>query len=126
MAAWARDMTIGRCIVDEPHDDVRLSLSMARDHAAREKAAACAGKRGPRSGSNFNIDDFMKVIAASSLSISQLAQSQVIRGHRQAANGQLLAAISSSSTSAAPASRWRDLTYNNIVELSYQTRHFFN
>ena len=118
MAAWARDVTMGRCTVDEPHGDVRLSLSMARDRAAREKSAARAGKRGPGSGSDFNVDDFMKVIAASSLSISQLAQSQVIGGHRQPVDGQLLAAVGSSSTSAAPASGWRDLTYNNLVELS--------
>ncbi|KAK7177305.1 hypothetical protein PSPO01_16648 [Paraphaeosphaeria sporulosa] len=126
VAAWARDITKGRCTVEEPHDDIRLSLSLPRERSAKEKASQKSSKKGV--GSELNVDDFMKVIAASSLSIIQLAQSQILGQQRR---GETPAGTSGSSLGpsgrpSGPSSGWQELTYATIVELSYHTRHFFD
>jgi hypothetical protein len=61
----------------------------------------------------------MSAIAANVLSVSQLAQTQLL--------GRQPLPTEPTVSSAGPAALvWRDLTYTNIWELSYHTRHFFD
>ncbi|KAF9728394.1 hypothetical protein PMIN01_13527 [Paraphaeosphaeria minitans] len=120
VAMWARNVTLGKCSVNEPDDIIRVALRTSRELAAKEKAKEKAQQS---STPAFTADSFMSAIAASALSVSQLAHSQLLA--RQAPVPAAPAA-SSASTPSVPVSGWRDLTYENNIELSYHTRYFFD
>lgn len=117
---WARNVTLGRCSVDELDDIVRVALRTSRELAAKEKAKEKQQSSAPA----FNTDSFMSAIAASALSVSQLAQSQLLA--QQAPAPAPAPTEPTAAEKAWKTAQWRGLTYENNQELLYQTRHFFD
>jgi cobalamin biosynthesis Mg chelatase CobN len=124
VAMWARNVILGRASVDEPDDVVRVALRTSRELAAKEKAKEKQQSSTPA----FNADSFMSAIAASALSVGQLAQSQLLTQQAPIpapAPAPAAPSASSASTPSVEVSGWRDLEYANVMELSLQSRWFF-
>ncbi|KAF1950561.1 hypothetical protein CC80DRAFT_229022 [Byssothecium circinans] len=109
VAIWAREVSLQRCTVAAPSDNVRLMIARSREQAGRRR-------RRSDSDGEPTMKDMFKLLIASAA--SQLTQSQPSRRSpaRQREPDRLPDNL--------PVSTWDPLTYSNVEELHYMTLLF--